>query len=150
MVAVVVAGAAEVVVAVAAPGGRDSERSRRRSDVCVNLLSNTTHNDDCTFHSSLAVLRQLESNTTPIPPSAYLIALDVTALYPSMDINVAIDLAIKRFCTVNKIDTTNGDAISALLQLLDIILRHSYVANTDMHGTTTIYKRRQGITMGIT
>ena len=60
--------------------------ARYASDVCVRLLQPLVQNDGWTLQSTPHLLRWIETNETPIPPSAYLLTMDVTALYPSMPV----------------------------------------------------------------
>ena len=101
--------------------------SRYASDVCVRLLQPLVQNDGWTLQSTPHLLRWIETNETPIPPSAYLLTMDVTALYPSMPGPVEDTVApcISRFCTVNQVDP-NARAVVALRALLHCVLDNSY------------------------
>ena len=105
-------------------------------------------NDGWTLQSTPHLLRWIETNETPIPPSAYLLTMDVTALYPSMPVEDTVAACIARFCTVNQVDS-NARAAVALRALLHCVLDNSYVVDADTAGDVITYRQTTGLSMGI-
>ena len=122
--------------------------ARYASDVCVRLLQPLVQNDGWTLQSTPHLLRWIETNETPIPPSAYLLTMDVTALYPSMPVEDTVAACIARFCTVNQVDS-NARAAVALRALLHCVLDNSYVVDADTAGDVITSRQTTGLSMGI-
>ena len=122
--------------------------ARYASDVCVRLLQPLVHNDDWTLQSTRHLLRWIERNNVTIPPTAYLLTLDVTALYPSMPVIDTVNACVTRFCRVNGVSATSR-AVTALRALMHCVLDNSYVVDTDTSSDATTYRQISGLSMGI-
>lgn len=112
----------------------------------ANLISliavDMTRSDHLILQDTTALVQHLETrpHLQRIPANARLVSFDVVALYPSINIQLLIDIFRQRL----RRHYVNETMVTWLVQLLEVVLHHNYC---DFDGRT--YRQKQGLAMGV-
>jgi len=119
------------------------------SDTLVAVLAPLIADDGWTLSSSFDFIRLLETNAAVVGKDTMFLALDVEALYPSMDIRLCVKFTVERFCEVYGCSQRSPGAIAVKRLLWFLLTDNYFVAPGHDNGRDVLFRQVSGIAMGI-